>query len=567
MPNDTLSYARVPSIWFLFSQQDNGFKFAQGNKTHVEQLRKIQDSLKQNIFSQLPKDLILAQFFMSHLNGPIEAPVLNAKEGKMPMLAVAMSLKFNSLDQFKQAFANTLNVRSEIEVVQQTDDQGNGVLRVQAMDIVYRYDVATKQFAVYVAVGDTVENINKKADSLLPNTTHPMFALEKKIDTSGVGLFLWATPKLVLNSAQPFVPPNVLKDLQSLGLSDLNNLALGYGVSNKKTRLTVIIDKPKSGTLSSLPSVKNNIELDAVGSVNSFALLSLPTNEHLTGFEKAMADVTGGPSTGYNVFKHNFQQELNLPLSSLVAMVGPELVYFSDDISNFLAIRLNNESEFDALMKTLESKKLVTLSTHNNRGVTIYQAVSSSSSFGVNFADLPDVPPIVAILLSNLKSHYFWTKEDGFIILSAVPQPLMERASRKDRVSIANWLNNRQHQDFSGTLIGFSGSLDGISRTSYHYYLQMVQFIGDISDAQFDIFSFPLASELGFSEHGTIGVNVNVSNPYISVEFTFEQSVLDALYVGGYFQTTAMIGILSAIAIPAYNEYENKVKAATYSTL
>ena len=120
-------------------------------------------------------------------------------------------------------------------------------------------------------------------------------------------------------------------------------------------------------------------------------------------------------------------------------------------------------------------------------------------------------------------------------------------------------------RNLSGSLLAYSSSIDDLSRNSYHIYLAMLQLLADVSEAEFDIFALPLANELAFEDQGTIGLQLDLSNPYIALEVTFEQSMLDILYGGGY-ETTAVIGILAAVALPAYQDYTKRAKAAEQQT-
>ena len=225
-----------------------------------------------------------------------------------------------------------------------------------------------------------------------------------------------------------------------LGLADVNGIALGYGVSQGKTRLKTLIDMPMAGMRQYLPAVNNNITLTSAGEVKSFALLSLPRGEDVTKFEQGLTAITGELSPSYLEVKETIQTELGLSLEELLNLVGPEIVYFSDDVSDFAAIKLNDEQKFNALLKKLQTNKVIQLSEHKVNGSVIYQAISSSDMMEGVYVSMFKDAPYIAELLKNIKSRSYWIIDNGYLITSSIPQPLIERGLSKDKRSIAKWL-------------------------------------------------------------------------------------------------------------------------------
>ena len=562
LPNNALAYARVPSVWYLFSGQDNGFKYAQGNPSFVEQVKKIQTAVKQTLFTHFTLDNGLAKFLLQHLDGPIEAAVLQPEIGQMmPVVALASQLKFSSLADFNTAFSAMANEEEMLTISQASDDSGHGEFMFQQVKVLYYFDQQTGRFSLFGGIGVESQSLKNIKNGLVANPQHPMFTSEITMDSSGLGLFVWLNPKIILPAVMPMIGEQQVAQLKVLGVADINGIALGYGASDGKTRLKALIDMPKVAMRQYLPAINNQINLNSSGQLNSFALLSLPTAADLVNFEQGLLTITGQLPESYQAFKTSLKNEFEISLDELLVLLGPEVFYFSDQISEFSALKVNDETKLNALLTKLQTKKLIELSQHKAQGALIYQATSTGDMMNGLYESIFKDAPWLAETLTKVKSRSYWLVEDGYLIFSSIPQPLIERSLYQDKQSINTWLSKHQKQNLSGSLLAYSTTIDNLSRNSYHIYLAVLQFLADVSGAEFDIFSLPLANELAFAERGTIGVQLDLADPFIALEFTFEQSAFDILY-GGAYQSTAVIGILAGIAIPAYQDYTERAKAA-----
>ena len=92
----------------------------------------------------------------------------------------------------------------------------------------------------------------------------------------------------------------------------------------------------------------------------------------------------------------------------------------------------------------------------------------------------------------------------------------------------------------------------------------MLQLLADVAQADIDMWSMPTARQLGLPRDGTLGFTISLGDPTLAAEFTFENNPAEFLGgVGGIF----IAGVVAAIAIPAYQDYEIRAKVSEGLTL
>jgi type IV pilus assembly protein PilA len=62
-------------------------------------------------------------------------------------------------------------------------------------------------------------------------------------------------------------------------------------------------------------------------------------------------------------------------------------------------------------------------------------------------------------------------------------------------------------------------------------------------------------TELGLPERGSLGLSVNLGEPLLSLEMTYESHPGEVLLAGGGMAGVAAAGVLAAVALPAYQDY------------
>ncbi|WP_196140863.1 pilin [Aliikangiella sp. G2MR2-5] len=557
LPENTVGYFRQPTLWHFFDNVDNGFKYAQGNEAHVNLIKQVQSGFYENLLAQLEStEKPLAELLVKHNSGPFEiAVVLNEKNPMAPTSLMATRINIESQAEFSKLLKELFSSEPMIEQVQEMNASGIGTLSISPMAInaAYHFDETNGKFIMAISNQLDLSQLESIVTSLPQTKDHPMYAAEKQIDESGKGFFAFVDVKAILPKLEGVLPPEAKAGLQMSGVDKLNAVALGYGASQGKTRFKILIDMPSVGFRAYLPSVANDYNFSARGDISTLGVFSLPSEVQYKRIE-ATVSMMKGRSQEYDHFKQTFKNETGFEVEQILSIVGPEVVYLSDSVSDFIAVRLQNKESFKKLLQKGQEKDAIRYTSRNVNGITIHHAESRFFSFDDEAFKTLDTPPLMASLMKNIKNHYFWIEEDNFLILSGIPQPLIERASRKDKVNVNQWLENSQGHSLKSAFLGITTSKEGMSRKSYYLYLQLLNALSDISGSNADIFSLPHAGELNFSDKGSMGFSVDLAEKFVAIELNFEQSMLDVFFAGGY-ESIAMVGILSAVALPAYNDY------------
>ena len=565
LPTGALAYARLPNPWFSFSSQENGFKYAQGNEAHIQQLKNIQRGLYANVLDTLEPGAKMAAYLLTrHMKAPLELAVVPSPDTQPgpPKLVIASVFDFETVDAFKAAFEPLLQLAPNGVLTQPADSSGKGTLAIQGLTAYYHFDAVNRRFEMVVGIGPA-NGLDQVVPAMVANAQHPMYGIEEQTDTSKSGLFVWLSPKAILPLAGPMIPPQQSAQISAMGLNQVDSISLGYGVANGKSRLQLLVEMPDVGARQLLPIVNNSFAFDSVGEPSLLVSLSIPVPEQLARFEAGLISITGKLPDDYIEFKQQVVKEAGFSLEEILSLLGPELVYFEDELGEFLAVRVGDRNNIEKILKGSEQSDQFDYSVHKSGSTEIHH-ISMPIIFPVDLASIPASGSDATLrsLITGIGSHYFWLDEGDFLILSEIPQTLIERASNKNRTSVAKWLAENQRQDLSGAILGLSGTVDKLSREGYADYVLGLQILADLVDAEFDIFALPVASELGFAERGSLSMNIDMQDKYIAVEFGFEEGLADLFYAGGSYQTVAVVGVLAAIALPAYQDYVKRAKAA-----
>lgn len=540
LPPETLGYLRVPApLGLLGSPKGSALDTALASEANQTALSALRGALD-NRLSEIPDaQMQILLGWLLKLRAPLELALLNPSDG--PMLAVWTQLAAEDTGDFFAQLETLLEAAPDVGLANADPDTGTATLMTPAGPAYLQLDLSSALLRLHAGPGATPPAPQAPAPQSLAND-HPMLSFEQAIDASGEGLFLWLNGPAMMPLVEPQMDEETRGILGILGMNPLGQAALGYGVAGGRGRFSVMLDLPQAGMLGFIPRVQTQLELQSIGEPGLVLLLSLPLSEMLRQGEALLATQGGEDFTEYRAFRSDIEAAIGMSLEQALNSIGPELVAFSDTAGDYFAIRVNDRERLNALLQTLQEKTSARYQIHDYQGQPLHQLRFP----GQITNRLEDWQP---------SQQFFWIDEGDYLFLSQLPQPLMDRLATTDaRVSVDTWLRESQGQQPDEALLLISTRLEHIPRIAYYAYLQVLQVLSDLAGAEVDLLTFPSATELALPSSGGYGLQVDLGER-LAVSFTFQNNPLEILTRPGGLGSIAVVGILAAVAIPAYVEY------------
>lgn len=558
LPESAFFYARVPSLWDLASYKEDSFKYAHGNEAYLKEIKKIQNASAE-WFKKGDAELeTLLTLFGSQMDGPLE--VVAYSLNNQPQLLVSSHVRFKSEAELKAIIDLLVSKQVIIDEVEPLTN-GAGVVTTTVAPIAYKWDQEKGLLNLMLNLqGASSSSLDEAFSLLKPNLTSPMFSNEQVMDDSHKGLYLWFNNQLAAPVYSPLLPPNAAMPMAAAGVPQMENISASWGVSNGKGRLKVQLDAPSGSMVRQfLPANNNSYPIKTAGKPGLALSLSLPPYEEF----KRLEMMAGGLSNKqYQDSKAKASQALGYPIDDWFKAIGPELVLISDKAGEYLAIRLRNPDEFNKIMTATkawpnagyESRTIDGQEIHHLNLPSMYSVAGEEMGQDASFS------PLLVDLMTKVGTHLYWKQEGEFLIMADLPQVLFDRQAMLSELTLEQWLVEEQRQDLSASTFAFSGNIRNAPRRIYYYYLNGLQALGDLTQANQDLMGLPSAGQLQLAKQGTFGVQLDSSDKKLALEMVFESSPADIVLAGEGAATIAAVGIMAAVAIPAYQEYTKRAQ-------
>jgi Pilin (bacterial filament) len=553
LPTEALAYQRIPHPLGIFATpKGNALDPALRSPANAANVGKIQQGILDNVLPLIPDlDDARIRFLAGKLDSPLELAVFAAPA---PSVLVAMHLKLDSAMAFEAAIGDLAESDPPLALAAPLDARGYGQLLGMPAPAFMHFDAATGRLLAEIGPGVSAESFGKRVDSLVAANSERMRPIEKQLDQSGQGWFLWIDAEKTLPVAQMFMPPENLAQLQASGLDKVRTAGLGWGVADGKGRLGVVLDVAPDGNRQFLPFVRNDLNLSSVGKPDALALLSLPTAEELARIESlVLASMDPEDRDNWQAMKDKLQAEIGASIEDIFGALGPELLGIFDSVGDYGAIRLRDKALFDRLMDGLAKTGGTAPDSHRANGKTFYHWSMPGDLATLDAEALAEMGPAAEIMLRH-REHIYWVQDGDFLYVASVPQPLLDRIAKGADTRIDRWLREQQHIDPTTSFLVVAGSSHKLPMRLYHIYIELLQMLGDLSGVDIDVWNMPTAKQLSLASEGVLGFTVNLGDPYVSLGLTFESNPGEVLFGSGA-GTIAVIGILAGIAIPAYQDY------------
>jgi Tfp pilus assembly major pilin PilA len=557
LPPGVLTYGRVPNLLGLLTMpKQSQLDAALRSEANITNVANIQEGLAQNVLA-LPAFSDPRIKFLAHaVRSPVEVAGLLTPN---PTALIGVTLTTRSVADFNQLFTELGQVSPSVSLAAPLDDQGIGELAGLPLAAFVKFDPASGR--LLLLAGPNLDRaVFERILGSLPAELkdHPMYALEQKIDASGQGLFLWADMGQVVQMAQTSSPA-VAQQIGRAGLGGLRGFAFGVGTANGKGRLSFVLDAGEKNDARPFPVVANDVKATAVGDPDAAILFSLPSPAEFTRLESVLLDaLPSGAQDGWQEAKAGLGELIGVDLVDIFAAIGPEIVALFDQAGDYTAVRLRDPDLFDELVRKIAAKT-GSGPVEQKIGGTTFWHWQLPSIF--SFAASPGVAAQAGLggdfltVLGRVRNHVYWIRDGEYLYVAQAPQPVIDRVDAGAKASVADWLATTQRVDMSTSLFAATGSVNKMPRRTYEMYISILQYLADLTGAKFDIWSMPTVDQLGLPDKGAIGFSFNLGEPYLSLELSYESHPGELFFGGGGFGGIAAVGILAAIAIPAYQDY------------
>lgn len=562
LPEHTIAYIRIPSIWgTLAAPKETLFKQALESQVLQQQMQQIEEGIHNNLLQQgQSATTLLFSVFLHHIRSPLEVASFLPEADAPPMMVntlLTVKLDFSELDELNQVLTTLIAEEPNLEFTQPISEQGFGIINTPVFPLFLHYDLEKHLFSLlFGAMAD--ESLLRQTLVQTPSDS-PMYAIEQQIDTAYQGLFFWIDMQPLMPIFVSEMSPDDKQVFEKLGLLGMKGLGYGWGSANSKGRLKFIIDAPKAGYRQFVPTINNQLNLTTAGNPDMLVSLALPGLELLQGTEKILEqELSPEEIQKYHSFKEQVKQATGFSIEEFLQFFGPEIVFFNDTLGDFMAIQTNSTHDIDQFIAFLEKHG----GQHEIRQIDGQEYHHLKLHIDIPIEN-PEDPTegLVSTLLNQGNMHFYWIEESGYLIFAKVPQLLIERHAALQRVNIKQWLTQEQRQSVQNAVLLFSISMTDSPRYFYQIYLTLLNYLADIARTDIDLFALPTAQQLNLPKNGGYGVQLDVTDSQIALEVSFDNNPLEFL-IGNSGTSVAVIGIMAAVAIPAYMDYLNRAKVS-----
>jgi Tfp pilus assembly major pilin PilA len=556
LPPDVVLYARMPNLLGLLAMpKNNQLDKALRSEANITSIRSIQQGLAQNVLALPTLSDPRLRFLADAVRSPIEVAGFGLPN---PAVLIGATLATRSKADFNQLFADLGRAGPSVSLAAPLDDQGMAQVVGLPITLFVKFDPGNGRLLLLAAPRLTRAAFEAVLQSLPANREdHPMYALEQKIDASGQGLFVWADAARIVPMTKMIVP-NFAQTLGKMGLGGLRAVAFGFGTANGKGRLSLVLDAGDDPQARPFPVVANNIRATAVGDPDAAVLVSIPGQAEVSRLESMLLGALPPRArTGLEQARGKLKDLIGVDVEEIFSAIGPDVVFLFDHAGDYTAVHLRNPALFDDLVRRIaartgsgpDERKIGGTTFHHWRLPSVFSPAASPA------ATRPGPGQDILTVLGRMHNHVYWIRDGEYLYVAKTPQPLMDRVHAGARTRVADWLATKQRVDMSTSLFAATGSVRKMPRRTYEMYVGILQDLADVTDAKFDVYSMPSADQLALPDKGAVGFSINSGEPYLSFELTYENHPGELLFGGGGIGMVATVGILAAIAIPAYQDY------------
>lgn len=548
LPDSTLAYVRVPHIASLLATpKGNSLDPVLSNPDRALVAQNIVSGLLNSLGAIEPDEVAPITDFLNSLRSPIEIAVV-ATPGPVAIISVATDARDQAgFEQWLGGAPGGLPLSLA--------PANDGLFAIEGMPAAAFADFDASSGRVNILAGQALNPDSAARTMEMLDGGGAILADTSAIDTSGQGLIAWVNVERSLPMAQLFIPAEQYSQMQQFGLETVRAVQLGLGVADGRSRFSMSATLNDSAERK-LPALQHQLTAEAAGSIDAVMQLGLPSADDWQRLETLLEGTLEGDQwTNWQFIKNYLLDAYGFDIQQVARAFGPDMTLIVDEAGESMAIRIRDKAAYREWLSALESASLVEHSIRRVGRQQIHIATVKEDQLALPEKNGGDVAYRLAQLAARINSYYYWIEDGDYIYLNTIPQPLIARANVRKRVSVGKWLRETQGMSLDNALIGGSWNTRHLPRRLYHIYLELMQLAADAGDTPFDVFDMPTAQALDLPEQSSMGMSLNFGPDQIGFEWVSESSPFDFFYSGSSVTTVAVVGVLAAIAIPAYQDY------------
>lgn len=500
IPENSHAYLKLPSHWQLLLLENS-----KDSKELGEQFAKIRQGLSELQGVDLPESVqkLLRSFFQQN-GGPLEIAFIDNKDHKKEdRVNIGLQLNHHDKDKFFQLIKEfAVSIHAEVK----GDASAGELIEKAGPKTCYSFDDKSGQ--VLLAVG--CQPAGKAPEALVQQ-------LESQAPGDDEAL-LW-----ISNANNRIFKSKHGKD--SPLLSQVDWLSLSY---NKEQQLKFKLNNFPLAVL--FPAATLPADFPVSANLHQLFSISVPGAQELAQLEPQLPKMLD-------------EQLKPLDLSAdevLAALAGP-WTYIDDQNGTFLVRQKDKNAALDQLLEKMVAKKW--LSKDVQGGVThlkVESKLSGSQRLALNMF----VP-----------NHIYYVDAGDYRLFADLPQVLADQQNLEKTKKISDFLPAQLQK----SPLAFASQQPDLARQSYYSRLRWLRLWGDLSGQKVDLTALPPASKLQLASASTISLGLQPEEKALSLELNLPNGLTDlTVQLSNY--NAFSIGLLSAIVLPAYNQYVERAK-------
>ncbi len=355
LPPEVVAYARIPNLLGLLAMpKESPLDAALRSEANITNVKNIQQGLAQNVLALPAFSNPLLRIFADAVRSPIEVAGFGNPD---PAMLIGATLAPRSKADFSRLLTGLGQMQPAVSLATPLDDQGIAELAGLPLMAFVKFDQANGRLLLLAAPKldrAAFEKVLKSLPASLKD--HPMYALEKKIDASGQGLFVWTDAARIVSMEQDAVRM-VRQGLRQLGLGGLHAVAFGFGTANGKGRLSFVLDVGNDRKARPFPVIVNDVKATTVGEPDAAVLVSMPDKAEIARLESMLLEALP-PDTrrSWEQAKASAKDQIGIDVEDLFAAVGPDALLLYDQAGDYTALRVRDPGVLMDLVKKIAAK-------------------------------------------------------------------------------------------------------------------------------------------------------------------------------------------------------------------